>query len=188
MGIDDAIYTEGRERAAVVDETPASNSFRYLIMRTVRLVATVFCELLMILSAVLFCAGLFITFARVFEPSRLPWAVTVAQMYPDGPWWQIALLTNSVLVTLISFFICTTLCGIGLAFGMPYRWKWKMPGAGLVICRSCDKTIADDWSCSECKAPRAERVLTWLCELANRLVLWLWILHDVTIGLITLIL
>ena len=150
------------------------NDFRYLIMRRARLVFTTISEVGMLLFIALTVGSLLPTFFWIMDHAGYvkdqkadtwaPWALQLA-LHP----WAILLVS----VTMVP--ICLSMAW---SFGMPYRFKWRTPGASTKVCRRCGKEIADQFVCEECGCFRPSRAVTAVIQGINMVVTVLWIIHD----------
>ena len=168
------------------DDRPASNNFRYLIMRLARLIGCLVSEVLMFACVPVLALSLFACFGYLL--------VTLS-----GQSWEHQTHSNYRFVTLmlmhpfissgVSVMLAVKCFGLSMAFGLPYRFKWRMPGSSTVVCDSCHCETADEFVCGHCKSTRILiRLATCVVQGANMIVTGLWILHDVTVGVFAILL
>lgn len=168
------------------DEAPAVNSLRYLIMRLVRLIGYVICEVSMLSSAVIFALGLFCCFGFVLTKAMgHEWTMAAigARYYSIGLMCYHPFITASVSVA-----VAAASWGTMLNFGFEHRWRWSVPKAPTVLCANCQAEVADEFFCSQCHGGRIVSHSTVLIvDALNRLLTVAWIVHDCTIGVVCLL-
>lgn len=164
----------------LAEDRPALNSFRYLLMRIFRLVGCIFFEVCQLALIMWFAFELYISLSR-----------TLAFLEP-GYWEKSAdviahpILFGHCYIMMGLTFAAAIFCwGTSMAFGIAHRWKWTVPGMDTVVCGSCHGEIQDVWRCTSCGAYRImSKIATTLVSIANILLTFVWIAHDVTLGLL----
>lgn len=156
-------------RAAFRD---AEQEFRYVLMRTVRLMlAFVFEGLTLVGTAV---AGLS-TIVSVFYILTLGWLPVGAKDWEGS---RNVLMDHPLALMLVSIPLTFFFVSQWLAITSPYHFNTKMPGLNTKHCWHCGTEIQDVLRCTECKAFRLGRVLTkglWVYSLA---ITVFYIVHD----------
>ena len=178
--------TSTKDYGPMVDDHQILNAFRYLLMRIIRLIATMVCEVGMLCGVFGLALSLFMIFGWIISGFKSDYYLDPGR---TATWFGWLWAGHPVIASGVFLMLTVLFMGISWSFGLPYRWKSTMPGAGLIHCERCHKEIADDWKCSECGLDRIEmRLPTWLLEKANVAVTCLWALHDCTIGLVSMVL
>lgn len=174
------------EETIDADYNPVLNNFRYLVMRLARLIMTMLCELGAFASVVGAAFAAFSCFMHIINVDKRPAEVLARLALGSNPsWCREALYYHPYILFVFFVTLGIALLGTSLATGILYRFKATMPGPGVVVCGSCHKVTPEDWTCHECKGSRfPERLATALLYGANCLVTVLWVVHDLTLGLI----
>jgi hypothetical protein len=174
----------------LVDEEPVMNRLRFTLMRIVRLVLTTLCEAGMLVGGAGIAVFGFMTMATAFtyilsygDPTL--WANSfgasnVEYAHPAQRWE----LLHSFLFLPVAFAVTAVAWGQALALGMPFRWKNSPPNSMVVRCDSCRKAVVNHASCDNCGAFNKKYIVTSALYLVNVLITMLWVIHDMTFGLI----
>jgi hypothetical protein len=168
------------------DDRPASNNFRYFLMRLTRLIGCLVSEVLMFACAPVLAVSLFACFGYVLiTMTGGVWAHQAHSNYK----FVTLMLMHPFISSGLSVMLGVKCFGLSLSFGLPYRFKWRMPGSSTVVCDSCHGETADEFVCGHCKSTRIlVRLATCLVQVANYILYVLWIVHDVTIGVFAIML
>ena len=163
------------EYGEYVEDQPALNSVRYLVSRIVRLVGTFVLEALLaptvIVTTVAFGLTLWIPLG-------------ILQSGGIRAWYSYGMMTDwqpiAPFLFALGCFLAPLMYGTALALGLPYRWKWKVPGLMMVECGHCKHSVRDTFFCSSCGWLRLERFVSLLVCGLNLIVQCVWMMHDVT--------
>lgn len=195
--------SEPDEAESVVIENPVGNALRFTLMRLVRFMLTLACEVVAVAgacatgiwgTATLAWAGcavlavLMFTLGGAFDGDRSWINFYTRELYPfleRSPhpllvWsfiYPFVVLVPSAIVMMVAW-------GQAVALGVPYRWENLPPGADVVLCEDCGAKIVDGLNCAKCRSFRPKYVVMRLIWGLNTVITTVWVAHDSLFGFI----
>ena len=162
------------EYGEYVEDQPALNSVRYLVSRIVRLVGTFILEALLAPTVIVTTVAFGLTL----------WIPLGILQYGIKAWYSYGMMAEwqpiAPIVFAIGCFLVPLMYGTALSLGLPYRWKWKVPGLMMVECGHCKHPVRDTLFCSRCHWPRPAWLVSIIVCCLNLIVQCVWMVHDVT--------
>jgi hypothetical protein len=148
-------------------------------MRAIRLVITVGAELGVFFSLVLFArSGLWLFFNSFGTP-----------IVSNTGKWYMDYSTNYPIPSMVAWAVAFSLAWVTMyAVGMPYRNQSDKPGLTARRCHRCRIAIPDDFKCSNCRAFRPQKLMSMFLQFLSKIVSWLFLAHDVSLGILSLVL
>lgn len=164
-----------------VDESPVLNGLRYFAMRLVRMVLSICAEVSMLSLCLVVAASLFLCVQIISVPNAE--SIIVSQ-YGEMTWRSVWF--RHPFIAIIMAVACLPISfGALMSLSMPYKYKTRVPGSGVVRCGSCGHAVADELKCMECGAFRPYRIATLAVGLLNLLMTVAWAVHDIVFCLVT---
>lgn len=189
------------------NESPAIDALRFTLMRTLRLVLTLVCEVVVVALCIPVGMSAFMTAAwgACFILAVIGVGITsLYAMIGAAPWpvWTTLyydtlgqleyrnalvkfLVFNPYIVLAVSSAALVVVFGQALALGVPYRYENTPPGLAAVLCGACGKATPNTAACTHCGADRfASFYALKLLWVVNVGISSIWGMHDLFAGFV----